>query len=573
MGIETTTLRLIRGVAVGGTAEIELMETAEGQRLIRKRALSQAPAEVRVRLAREAEVLRRVQSPHLVRLLGEGPDHLLLEWIEGADLDGLAQQQRRRGEVPPVGAAWTVIREIGMGLLALHRAGWIHADLGPANVMLGQDGRVVLIDLGLARHPNDPPPKDREGTLAYQPPEQLRGQPIDGRADLYALGLIAYELLTGVLARPGGMIGAQELLEARRQRPAPPSVVRPELGTAYDELLAWALSPNPAERPAQLEEWLAKLPPGQGPGPVRALFGRGAIPLIPAASTAVASQTLVDPPAAATLLSPHPASNPAEDGSALTPTFVPTPTPVTSPTPVTTPTPATTPSPGPTPWPTGLVQPTPTPLVYTPIRSEGPGRFLPLILVAVAALLATLAFLAVQQRGPIPAPTAGPVGVRRPAEPPPAPPPTEPPPSPPPPSTVRVLLEEPPPARKTPGPRGVSGPVAPTKAPILAVEGSVIVKAGDRRGAAPFTAGPLDDQPRLLEISEGDLRVLVRIEGQTGTRRFNLGAPPGTFYQARCGDREGPTPLIGLPLGERVRCAVEAAEGRSLSFTLVLREK
>lgn len=520
MVVDPARLKLVRGLAVGGTCELTVVESDDGLRLVQKRALPGASPEVQRRLDREAQVLAQVHSPHVIRSLGHAPGRLLLELIDGVDLDRLGLQLRRRGEVLPLPAVWTIIRAVGLALSAIHEAGYLHADLGPSNVMLGLDGRVLVIDLGLARGLQEAPPKDREGTLAYQPPEQLRGQPIDVRADLYALGLIAYELLTGVLARPGGMIGAQELLEARRQRPAPPSLVRPELGRDFDEVVLWALSPQAHERPQSVAEWLERLPAGAGPKAVEEVLAKAPSSVIPAASTAVADQTVVDPPGTVTvLLAPTPAS------------------------------------------------PTPTPTVRTPIQLRPPppgvsATAVPWLLGSVAILLATLAFLAVRQRQVPVAPIVNappPVTpIARPAA---APPPLAP--------IAEAPIElAPPPPRPPPPPNKRPPPVPERPAPRVKLSGDVAVKSGDQAGPAPFTTAALSEGPTLLELSQGNLRTLVRLERKEEQLRVTVGAPPGSYYRARCGEHSGTTPLIGLVLQDGLDCRVEHEDGRSMAFVL-----
>src|SRR5262249_21371946 len=150
----------------------------------------------------------------------------------------------KRGDALPGPAAMLVLERAAVGLHAIHRTGHVHADVSPGNVLFGRDGRVSLCDLGIARPIGAAPPAAAEGTLAYQAPEQLRGEAIDERADLYALALVLYELVTGTLARPAGMLGAIELFAARSHLPEAPSTVRPGIDRAWDALLLAALQPN-----------------------------------------------------------------------------------------------------------------------------------------------------------------------------------------------------------------------------------------------------------------------------------------------------------------------------------------
>ncbi|MCZ7652208.1 MAG: serine/threonine protein kinase [Thermoanaerobaculia bacterium] len=156
------------------------------------------------RLEREAALAAGFDHPHLVRVLDAGRDgdlaYLAMELVAGPTL-----RERLREGPPPVDEAVRLAGEILDGLAALHARGVLHRDVKPGNVLLGADGRARLADLGLAL------PVDRDetratstaaivGTLDYLSPEQALGEDLDARSDLYSVGLVLFEMLTGRLA-------------------------------------------------------------------------------------------------------------------------------------------------------------------------------------------------------------------------------------------------------------------------------------------------------------------------------------------------------------------------------------
>ena len=243
---------------MGGTAEIVLAQYPDGRPAVLKRLLPDASPAMRSRLGREAEILGSIASPYLVGVYDQSSEVLVLEYVEGLDAGDLAARLTKRGEALPVGAAVAVGTHLARALTLIHGLGFVHADVSPGNVLIGRDGQTKLCDLGVARRIGESPPRSPEGTLAYQPPEQLALRPIDATADVYAAGLVLYELLTGALARPAGQLGMAELRAARQQRLAPPSVVRPGLPGAMDSLLDDVLAPSPGARPTAVE-WLQRL--------------------------------------------------------------------------------------------------------------------------------------------------------------------------------------------------------------------------------------------------------------------------------------------------------------------------
>ncbi|MBA4064442.1 MAG: hypothetical protein C0501_12160 [Isosphaera sp.] len=201
---------------------------------------------------REVAAARRVSHPHVCRVhdLAEhaGQPFLTMEFVDGEDLSSLL---RRVGRVPGEKGI-EIARQLTGALAAVHDQGLLHRDLKPANVMLDGRGRVRLTDFGLAATA-DAVGDVRSGTPLYMAPEQAAGKEVTARSDLFALGLVLYELFTGKRAFP----------DARRDSaPSNPSELVPELDPAVGKVIVRCLETDPADRPASAAEVLAALPGG-----------------------------------------------------------------------------------------------------------------------------------------------------------------------------------------------------------------------------------------------------------------------------------------------------------------------
>ena len=171
-----------------------------------------------------------------------------MEWVDGEDLRALL---RREGALEPERAV-ALVEDVGAGLDVAHAAGLVHRDVKPANILVAGE-RARLCDFGLARHTAsaDSLTGDRTlvGTVAYIAPEQIEGADVDARSDVYSLGCVLFECLTG--EPPYDRDSELAVLYAHLNEPPPrPSARRPELPPAFDDVVAAALSKAPAERPA-----------------------------------------------------------------------------------------------------------------------------------------------------------------------------------------------------------------------------------------------------------------------------------------------------------------------------------
>ncbi|WP_309894908.1 protein kinase domain-containing protein [Archangium sp.] len=219
------------------------------------------------RFSREVRLARRITHPHVARMhdLGthEGKSFLTMEFVEGEDLRGLLGRER------PLAAsrAARIAVAVCEGLAAAHAAGVVHRDLKPANVLVEKGGRIVLTDFGIARAVAGEVASRTMGTVGtpmYMAPEQVSGDPVDARADLYAVGLLLHEMLTGEPPFTGETPWAAAL--ARLRKPPPDLRQRPTIPPPLAELVHRCLALSPDERPASalelagaLRDWLVSV--------------------------------------------------------------------------------------------------------------------------------------------------------------------------------------------------------------------------------------------------------------------------------------------------------------------------
>jgi len=210
-----------------------------------------ADAEFRDRFVTESRIAASLEDPNVVSVYDAGEESeilfLAMAFVAGTDLRALL---RERGSLDPQSAV-AVISQVASGLKAVHNAGLVHRDVKPANVLIrARDGEALLTDFGLARAVNASKITRTGmliGTLDYMAPEQIEGKRVDGRSDVYSLGAVLYEALTGNPPFTRETIAAQ--MHAHLNDPPPrPSQHDPSL-ERFDPLIASALSKDPAKRP------------------------------------------------------------------------------------------------------------------------------------------------------------------------------------------------------------------------------------------------------------------------------------------------------------------------------------
>jgi protein kinase-like protein len=234
----------------------------------------EADAKYRDRMLGEVRHARQIAHPNVCRVydVGEADGRLFLsmEFIDGEDLAGLL---RRIGRLPREKAI-DIAQQVCSGLRAAHDLGLVHRDLKPANVMLDGRGRARITDFGLAIAAEAAAGRAGEGTPAYMAPEQLEGHQATARSDVYALGLVLYELFTGRRA-----FQADSIADLRRQQltsqPASPSSHVDGIDQGVDRAILCCLEKDPARRPASAAQVLAMLPGGD---PLAAAVAAGETP-------------------------------------------------------------------------------------------------------------------------------------------------------------------------------------------------------------------------------------------------------------------------------------------------------
>lgn len=228
------------------------------------------------RFRNEVRMARRVSHPNVCRVydVGEVDGHTFftMEYIDGEDLASLL---RRIGRLPPDKAV-DIARHLCAGLAAAHVKGVLHRDLKPANIMLDGRGQVVITDFGLAGVADTIRGAEvRSGTPAYMSPEQLAGKEVTMRSDIYALGLVLYEVFTGKRAFAEKESAAKLVRAGADRTPSRPSSVVKDLDPIVEKVILRCLEADPSSRPPTALAVAAALPGGD---PLAAALAAGETP-------------------------------------------------------------------------------------------------------------------------------------------------------------------------------------------------------------------------------------------------------------------------------------------------------
>jgi serine/threonine protein kinase/predicted ATPase len=252
--------RVLNVLGQGGMGVVLRAEDTHLQRPVALKVIRPEVAQTprnRERFLREARAMAQVRSDHVVTVyqVGQADDvcYLAMELLEGEPLDRWLE----RVVPPPIDEGVRIGREIAVALAAAHARGLIHRDVKPANVWLEAPARrVKLLDFGLARPQEGAPrittPGMVVGTPMYMAPEQARGEALDGRADLFSLGCVLYEVVTG---RPPfeGKTAMAQLTALFTETPPPASQLNPAIPAPLTDLLTRLLAKVPSARPASAE--------------------------------------------------------------------------------------------------------------------------------------------------------------------------------------------------------------------------------------------------------------------------------------------------------------------------------
>ncbi|NEC64613.1 protein kinase, partial [Streptomyces sp. SID9727] len=210
------------------------------------------------RFIREAKSVARLDHPNVVGVFDQGAQgqyvYLAMEYVAGCTLRDVLSE---RGALAPR-AALDILESVLAALGAAHRAGFVHRDMKPENVLIGDDGRVKVADFGLVRAVDAVTNTSGTilGTVSYLAPEQIEQGTADTRADVYACGVVLYEMLTGDKPRDGES-PAQVIYQHLHEDVPPPSAAVPGLAPELDALVTGATARDPEARPFDAVELLA----------------------------------------------------------------------------------------------------------------------------------------------------------------------------------------------------------------------------------------------------------------------------------------------------------------------------
>ncbi|WP_026266237.1 Stk1 family PASTA domain-containing Ser/Thr kinase [Arthrobacter sp. 131MFCol6.1] len=269
------------------------------------------------RLGREAKAAARLSHPHVVGVLDQGEDgrlaYLVMEFIKGHTLRDVLND---KGALSPR-LALALIDPVVEGLGAAHAAGMIHRDIKPENVLIADDGRIKLGDFGLARAISTSTSTGALiGTVAYLSPELVLGKQADARSDIYSVGIMLYEMITGRQPFEGD-VPIQVAYQHVNSTVGAPSLVVPGLAAEIDELVQWCTGRDPDKRPVDGSALLSEL------RHIRTNLSDAELDLQPPAAVRSALPAVAAPPNR-----PPGGARPASDGQdtahVLPPTGVPT---------------------------------------------------------------------------------------------------------------------------------------------------------------------------------------------------------------------------------------------------------
>ena len=251
-------------VAVGGMATVYRAVDTRLDRVLALKVMHPALATDTgfvERFIREAKAVAKLAHPNVVGVFDQGADgtyvYLAMEYVAGCTLRDVL---RERGALQPR-AALDILEPVLAALGAAHRAGLVHRDMKPENVLIGDDGRVKVADFGLVRAVDTQTSASTGallGTVSYLAPEQIGHGPVDQRADVYACGVVLYEMLTGRKPYTADT-PMQVIFQHLNEDVPPPSAVVPAVAPQLDALVTRAASRYPQNRPVDAVEMLAEV--------------------------------------------------------------------------------------------------------------------------------------------------------------------------------------------------------------------------------------------------------------------------------------------------------------------------
>jgi eukaryotic-like serine/threonine-protein kinase len=304
--------QVVRKLGAGGMANVYLAEDQELGRRVAIKILNDRHAndeQFVERFRREAKNAAALSHPNIVSIYdrgeAEGTYYIAMEFLEGRSLKELIVQ---RGPAP-ITVAIEYARQILSALRFAHRHGIVHRDIKPHNVLVDAEGRVKVTDFGIARAGTSEMTEAGSivGTAQYLSPEQARGTEVDQRSDLYSLGIVLYELLTGSLPFTGDT-PVEIAMKHLSTVPEAPSAKRPEVPRDLDLIVTRALAKDPAERYQNAEDMDADLERFARGGGISPETEESATQIMraPTRPLAETAATMIAPPRRTTQLPPPP---------------------------------------------------------------------------------------------------------------------------------------------------------------------------------------------------------------------------------------------------------------------------
>jgi serine/threonine protein kinase len=247
--LQTGRYEIIETLGGGWTSRVDkARDTLIGRTVALKSFLQGFGKNGEEQFLREAQTIGRLSHSSIAQLYDVSTDtggspFLVMEFVSGKNLEELLAQS-------PISfsraAVWGA--DLASALSYAHRAGIIHGDVKPSNIRVTENEQVKLVDFGVARFASQVSGSDRVlGTPAYLSPEQIEGQKQDGRSDLFSLGVVLYEMITGVRPFAGNSLG-EICAQILTDNPVPPSKRNPSIPAAFDRIIARCLAKNPDER-------------------------------------------------------------------------------------------------------------------------------------------------------------------------------------------------------------------------------------------------------------------------------------------------------------------------------------
>ncbi len=247
--LQTGRYEILETLGCGGTSRVDkARDTVIGRTVALKSFLQGFGKNGEERFLREAQTIGRISHNSIAQLYDVctdtgGAPFLVMEFVSGKNLDEMLAHSK----IPfATAAVWAA--DIASALACAHRAGIIHGDVKPSNIRVTENEQVKLVDFGVARFASQVSGSDRVlGTPAYLSPEQIEGRKQDGRSDLFSLGVVLYEMITGVRPFAGDSLG-EVCAQILTDKPVPPTRRNPALPAAFDRIMARCLAKNPDQR-------------------------------------------------------------------------------------------------------------------------------------------------------------------------------------------------------------------------------------------------------------------------------------------------------------------------------------